>query len=59
LNRANRSGLVLFVPPHKVVERLVGARELGLGSRGPDPKSPWTALDSLGGASRVALELGD
>jgi hypothetical protein len=30
----------------------------GLGSRGPDPKSPWTALDALGGEPRVALELG-
>ena len=52
-------GLVLLVAPHKVVERLMAARELGLGSRGPDPKGPWTALDALGGEPRVALELGD
>jgi hypothetical protein len=50
-------GLVLFVAPHKVVERLMAARELGLGSRGPDPKGPWAALDALGCEPRVALEL--
>jgi hypothetical protein len=53
------SGPALRIAPHKVVERLTAARELGLGSRGPDPKGPWAALDALGGEPGVALELGD
>jgi hypothetical protein len=34
-------------------------RELGLGSRGLNPKGPWAALDALGGEPGVALEPGD
>jgi hypothetical protein len=36
----------------------MAARELGLGSRGPDPKGTWAALDALGGEPGVASELG-
>jgi hypothetical protein len=37
----------------------MAARELGLGSRGPDPKGPWAALDALGEQPLVPFELSE